>query len=330
MSTRERRRIFSAVLVFVFGTMIEFVAGSALAQTNNEPLTSAQHAELLSQAKIRLQTLVDQLGAVEACSLRADVEVVVYQSPPGVLEADAPAIGVPIRGVYEFDASGDAWRKRSYLDPTLYPGMDTAIAYNGEYYQYGLEGGNVLSVALGDDNRSIGMSLPNPLTALGQFLLPLTDDNDITLSRLRGACVADACSRADWKIESGQDGEIAVGEFPGFVEAGMPYSMRVLIDGAERGPIVMEAVTGDGVLLYRTTIDVWTSVTCWNGQTQDWPMYVLFEVPDPATGANAAEMEMVLSDISFPQRAASERTMFWLDWDSAEHVWLDDAEAFIK
>ncbi len=316
-------------------TAVSLAGAAALAATRlppaaPEPLTAGAdvRSKLIDAARQRIARLLDNIEALEACALRADVTAVFHEA---FGKENGVAIDTPIHGSFEFIAAGDAWRKRSFMDPALYRGMNTAIAYNGEFYEYGMLDKGVMTISRTGDQKAPGMTLPNPLIELGAFLAPASDDSDdVTLAQLRDACAAFDASTATWRVEADAASPHAVMELPGGTYLGSPYTFRAHVPADESAPLVIERVLPNGVVFLRTTFSKWSAFAPPRGDAQLWPATVVFEGFDPQTCKLAATMRMTITSFALLDPQDIDKDSLLLDWDAAERVWFDEPGVFIK
>ena len=292
-------------------------AGVAL----SSPQAKAQPTTVHSAPQAYMESLTKQLATIEQCSLRADVRVTFFVP----VHPQIP-VGETIEGSFAYDASGDKWRKRSYLDSAKYPQMNTDIAYNGEVYQYAAPDEDMVTLSFdGGDNKAMGMCLPNPLIALGQSLIAEDGDTgkDITLTELRTLARAHKPQDVIWTEQQAK----TTGTLAGAMYAGMPYTNKIIIPATAGTPLVMERVSeATGSLLARTSFSDWRTEPSAEGTEHHWPRNVCFESFDPATGQIAAQMVMNIHSLSFSETHET----FLIDLDQTSSIWLDDSGKFLK
>jgi len=264
--------------------------------------------------------LADQLINTDRYSLRADVEVVLHEKiDPRIV------IDEPIHGIYEFNCDGDKWRKRSYLDPQRYPGMNTDIAYNGEVYQYCTpEDGRVALSFGGGDERAIGVSLPNPIAALSQFMTDtevLADTDQpprVQKSRVLDADLDTLVWRSDARSSTLR------GAFPAAAVGTDGLNELVLADSA-RSPVRIERMNGSR-LMQRTIFSDWNDYVDQDGKVSTWPTTIMFESYHPGSGDLVGSIEMTIIEFSVTESTKP----FLINLDEMESVWVDQTERFVK
>jgi len=229
-----------------------------------------------------LETLAAQIAAFERGSIRADVEMSFFRS----LE-DA----TPMRGAFEFDASGEKWRKRSVVEPGRAMSMDTEIAYDGETYQYADRTAGLLSIARGTDQRNRGMALPNPLVLMGQWLVPRHDEDpqDVTLGMLRNAAESFDIERVRWEKREGE----VFGILPGAASSFGDYDVRITPPREGEAAIIELMVCDSGEAFSRTRLSDWRDVA-----GKRWPHRLDIDLVDPVKSQPVGVMRMTITSLT--------------------------------
>jgi hypothetical protein len=257
-----------------------------------------------------LETLAAQIAAFERGSIRADVEMSFFRS----LE-DA----TPMRGAFEFDASGEKWRKRSVVEPGRAMSMDTEIAYDGETYQYADRTAGLLSIARGTDQRNRGMALPNPLVLMGQWLVPRHDEDpqDVTLGMLRNAAESFDIERVRWEKREGE----VFGILPGAASSFGDYDVRITPPREGEAAIIELMVCDSGEAFSRTRLSDWRDVA-----GKRWPHRLDIDLVDPVKSQPVGVMRMTITSLTHDEPG----DVFTLDRDAFGRVWSDEARLFVK
>lgn len=296
-----------------------FVIGAVITVSASMPSAGAE------RAAERLDAIAAQFANFQAISFETDVTAhFVNPSHPDI------STDTLIEGSFSYIASGDMWRKRSYLDPEHYPQMNTVKAYDGTFYQNHLLGEeDVLGLAVGNDARTSGMTLYNPLFLYAQFLIPLDESlNDVLPRHVRTAAGAWDGSDLLWEPTLSSYGKAYETVLPGATYNDQPYNVHVILPTDETAPIIMDATLDDGTLLLRTTFSQFTQKDMF-GQTQSWPKRVVAEM---YMGLPTTQITLVndLYDIKTGEAAPSDQASYMLDWDNATHVWQDDDRLWLR
>lgn len=268
-----------------------------------------------------VNTVREQFQTMSRLAVVAQVTVEL----PVPIEGIALPVGAPIRGSFEYFADGVSWKKRAEMDADLWPAMNTDIGYSGQMYWYYTPSTGVATVSIAGDEKQPGMTLPNPIFALGQFLIPETNhSNDVWLADLRESASQPLAPIGEWRV--GKSGEIEA-TFPGAELDGAPYSFVVhcRVDGAAISRI--DRISNTGELLTRTTFDQWQTVG--DGGGGGYTLPALVEFVGYQDGAPAATMTFAISELA-ANAPRLEDVSFAPPVARADRVWLDEASAFIK
>jgi len=312
--------IASGAIVLAIGAAITVASSSASASSAASAAPSGAE-----RAAERLDAIAGQFANLQAIAFETDITLHLVESLQPGISADTL-----IEGSFSYMASGDMWRKRSYLDPEHYPGMNNEKAFDGDFYQNHLLGEeNVLGVSVGQDDKPAGMTLYNPLFLYAQFLVPLKKGPEDVLPRhVRNA--ADAWDGSDllWESTLSPHGNSHETIVPGATHNGLPYNVRVIMPEDETAPIVMETALEDGTLLTSTTFSRFVQTEMF-GQAQSWPSRVVVEMsmgsPEPQ-----GTLVMELRDIRTGEQAPREKASYMLDWETATNIWNDDDRTLIR
>ena len=213
------------------------------------------------------------------------------------------------------------------MDPALYPGMNTEIAFNGEVYQYFTPDDGRLAMAFtGGDRRPLGMTLPNPLAGAAQFMVPFNaTPNDIPFPVIRNAASGFDPHVASWMQSA--DGESVVGVFPGGSLDLLELEHHFSYSG-EGEPVVIETrVAANDAVLTRITIDEFQAVAA-AGVTHILPHVVTFDGIDPSTGQPGARLEMRIQQIVVDGFAV-DGDAFDIDLDQVSSICVDETREFL-
>jgi len=330
LSSFERRwrghRLPSAALAASRFTLCATLLSSAtIASAATEPDGGEQAAA--TRAVRAVEQALDNLATLSSVSLEADVVVVFDRS----LGPDAPSmpIGEPILGSFRYIASDEGWRKRSLLDPDKYPGMNVEVADDGEWYQYFSRSSGTLAIAASGPSRTTGMELPNPLLALGQFLVSPSEQADsvevpFAEMRTRAAAFDSAV------LQRNADGSLV---FQTDVEEGLNQRFSIECVPEDPGLInVIDRFDDAGRLLTRTRFEHWAPAD----EASDlpgaamWPRLVTFSAYDPATSEMAGSIQMSVSVLETGGLRIDPDEAFRLDWSLAENFWISEEEVFIR
>jgi len=312
------RTSFQSIFALCGATSLSiFYFGTTGAVADAQGLSPATGYESPQQFALGLR---DQLVNVDLYSLHADVTVLLHeQIDPRV------TVGESIMGSYEFHCDGDKWRKRSYLDSQHYPGMNTDIAYDGEVYQYCTpEDGRVALSFDGGDERAIGVSLPNPILALNQYMTAreVLEDLDQTPSVQRA--VASGANLSDLQWKAGDEPSSVRGALPAKPGGASVTNVLVLADDAQ-SPVRIERMVGSS-LMQRTVFSEWDDRVDQDGEVSTWPTSIRFESYHPGSGDLVGSIEMKITEFSVTENTRP----FLINLDEMESVWVDQTERFVK
>jgi len=265
--------------------------------------------------------LLAQFAALHSLSLQADVTLTLHQEIP---DSGIP-VGVPITGVFEYSANGDRWRRRSSLDETLFPGMNTVAAYDGTAYSYEMLDQGVVSVSFSGANRTTGMTLPNPILELGRFCSPVVGES----MELRLASVRSGANNptAPINVEQTNDGSTRVTCTGGDI-GNLETTFTLTYDSNDLLRRIEQTLINSDIPLAVIVCDNYQPCATESGFVMLWPRSVTFLGTDPATGQPGATIEMSLNQISIEENTADE-SIYSPNWNGFSHVWLDDPEVFI-
>jgi len=314
--TNASRRLRVAVAIAA-ASLVGALLGAPPAIADGDPASSAAAAQTI------LDDFVLQFAGLQQISFKSDVQATFHAPDEGI-----PA-GTVINGSFDYQADGIMWRKASYLDPELYPGMNTEIAYDGTWYQYHMPDSDLVAVSLGTDERMMGMTLLNPIFLLAQFLVPIDDGgSDVLLDHVRTAAEEWADPLIEWSEAGSPEAPAMRGVLPGDVAKGQPYDIHVVLPTDDpTAPIVMEMVAEDGAVLMRSVFSEFVFLE--NAGVQErWPTRAVFEVLGEA-GAPMLEMSMDLRDLRVGGPPVDDAG-YSLDVDDISTVWFDEGQTFLK
>jgi hypothetical protein len=280
-------------------------------------------------AQNSLQAFVDRYPAIQSIALSANVSY--FVSPlADVCEEGGGITGLPITGRYSYSASGGMWRSRSYMDHESLNYLRTEVAYDGAAHHYHMLDPDILSITLGDDDRSMGLVLPNPLLNATQFLIPVSDDNahhDPTLSEIKAVANAVDYSSVTWTLDPASQGALEYADLPGDTHEGHAYIHRVYAPVGERDrPVRIDRIATNGAVLTRTLLSEYVDF----GDDLILPTRFDFTLYDSASRAPAAQIVFDIDECSINSAAtgALTATDFQIPWTEAERVWLNDLEVY--
>ncbi len=264
--------------------------------------------------------LAEQIANLQSISFSARVTATVNTPIPG----SGITVGEPIEGAFEYRAIGDRWARVSILDEEKYPGMNTVVAFDGSFYSYTSNNAGVVSVSVGSPERTIGMSLPNPILELGRFTAPHNDENiDLLLTRIRAAATTPPAP-----ISVTESAGSTFVTTSGGLTAGVETVLMHEYDAAGLLRRVEQRIAGSDTKLMAIECADHATFLDDAGHASVWPRVVTFVGYDPATGQPAGTIVMEIVDLSL-RAADAEAGAFSPNWDAAR-VWMDDLGNFIR
>lgn len=263
----------------------------------------------VASAEGGLGDLYDRYATLEQVVISASVQIEVFQADVRACCAiQVPANAAPARGALMYAADGQRWRLDSYLDPQVYPGMDTTLVFDGTDFAYFARNAGALGVRQGRPPALLGMVLPNPAFAPVEFLGALAEAsavNSVLLDDVRAAAAAADPSGVSWETVNFEGKMLERALFPGGIYGGVPCVHYVYAaPGAHDRPLVIDRVDEAGALLSRVRLSHWENVgpevPSW------WPRNVTMQEFDPA-GAMVVEISFVMDvAVNDPQAIAPE------------------------
>lgn len=274
-----------------------------------------------------IETVRSQFSELSAISFQADVETKLQK---GITGSDI-AVNEPIPDLFKYWTLGSSWKKRSQMDTIQYPGMDTSIGYDDQWYWYKMHNADTMGISQAGDDRKSGMTLPNPIFALAQWLAPTNETEDLTISEVRSEAQQSAFERLtpwEWVEIDGQ--QFAAADFQGAVMDRVEYDVRVYVRefAGQPMPAIIERVDKDGVRV-RLIFDDYETFAADDGAEMRWPMSFEFSAFDPRDGEQVGWMSMDLVQLTVSE-AALQDVNFSPPIEETEHVWFQEGEGFIE
>jgi len=285
-------------------------------------MVSATHAER------DFSDLVDQFEAIDTIQFNATVDARLTAPDPEIEACGLVVSDQVIEGKFDYVASGDQYRVDSFMDTSLYPQMDTTIAYDGDYFQMLMAQGTLTLKPV--DTDAVTLSLPNPILELAQFLDPLDDDNADRRKQLKVVRTLAANASLDdvqWETVNlnGTQRERTI--LPGGTYNGVEYEHHVYVQPGDRDrPVRIDRVTVDDGTVH-TSARFSHYVKHLTGQAEfHWPTNVEL-VKLNTQGEPQASFSYVIHNLKVNEPV--DESEFTIDWSLADRVWDDAAEAFI-
>ena len=269
--------------------------------------------------------ILSQYDAITTLSLDLAVTIHMYEEED---VCEQVVSSVEIAGIMKYFADGPKVRLDSQVDQELYPGLDTAVAFDGQQFQYLVRDRSILSVetATGVPTDEAMMTLPNPFFEIIQHFSPVTSANPgapVQWGAIKAIAASATMQNATWSPITVDGRELERAILPGGTNEGDSYVHHVYVRPSQRGrPNQIDRVSDEGTLLTRSTFDNYATVAV--GQSQQfWPHSMRFELRHAATGAVTAEMSMVIKEIHLNDVTQLPGGVFSIDWSEADTVIVD-------
>lgn len=290
-------------------------------------MSLAMPSTALSQQS--LADFVLQFQTLDSVHIHASVDLRILDN--NGVDLGPAGEGEVIEGAFSYWASGEKYRIDSHMDPDLYPGMMTSIAFDGENFQMLLGDSQILAVSSQDTDRA-AMMLPNPIAEMLQFLYPLTDENLTKRVRLKDIQTNDTliAQTANVAWMPHEQGVLAVEHleraiFPGGTYAGIEYEHHVYVQpGKRHRPIRIERVAHDGMVLTRTHLSHYDAVQFGEGVAH-WPRHIVLEGYNP-NAERAGYATFIILNLKLNEPI--DDSIFTLDREGKK-VWDEDALQYI-
>lgn len=268
-----------------------------------------------------LDDLYDQYADLNQATVEASVQAYIFD------QASEGEFGVKklMSGSFDYYVDNSQYRINSHMDPNDYPGMNTDIAFDGTDFQYFERETGVLHITGGEPADGGSVTLPNPLFAPVEFLIPIHEDDPpgpIHIDDVRNATANASASGVTWTPVQldGRSYERAV--FPGSVYYGQDYDYHVLVYNGERHrPRRIERVADDGTVLSRTTLEHYKRIVQSDGTVTYWPQQVKMEAFDPVTNDAFGEKTFQIHTLKINEAVPA--GTFTIDWSEAGAVLND-------
>ncbi|MEZ6241774.1 MAG: hypothetical protein R3B57_01900 [Phycisphaerales bacterium] len=250
-----------------------------------------------------LQDLLGQYALLDQIAFTASVQVSIDRPDEnGFCCALTAGDSEVINGWFSYIADGSKWRMDSHLDPTKYPGMDTAMIFDGATFAYQAMDVCVLSVDDGPPPAVLGMMLLNPVFEPLQFLFPLDESNEGSqpqLADVKAVASATTLGTIQWTSVVVGGKTLDRTEFPGATYNGIAYTHHVYTKpGAHDRPVIIDRVDAAGGVITRARLSHYEDAISATGATTAWPRTVEWEVYEPNSGVLIAEISMVIDAVS--------------------------------
>jgi len=252
-----------------------------------------------------LDDLLAQYATVQSATISASVQINLI-SGGGATECCGTLVTVPandpIEGDFWYVVDGDQWRMESFMDPARYPGMDTALLFDGAQFAYLARDTGVMGIEQGAPPASLGMTLQNPLFEPLQFLFPIDDANELGQIQLTDAWEKAATtdlSNVQWDPVFVEGRHMHAATFPGAVYNGVPYQHHVYAPTDDHPrPTFIDRVDENANVVTRTKLLHYESVVSENGQLITWwPRRISWDVFD-SQGQLVVQMSMIIEEVS--------------------------------
>lgn len=290
-----------------------------------------QHAAAQNDAdavgESAIEAIRSQFSQLSAVSFEAAVEMRLVKRIGGA----GIAVDEPILGAFEYAALGSSWKKRSQMDTALYPAMDTSVGYDGQWYWYKLHDTDTMGISSSGDIRTSGMTLPNPIFAVAQWLAPTNEADDLTINEVKGKAAQGEFERLSaWDWVEVADQQMAAADFKGAIMDRVAYDVRVFVRefAGQPLPAIIELIDGDGVRV-RAIFDNYETFGTDDGTQTRWPRTFEFRAYDPLDGGEVGWMSMEILNLTVSELALQDVT-FSPPIADTEHVWFQEGEGFIK
>lgn len=278
-----------------------------------------------------LANLVRQVKTIESIHIRASVDMRIFDSDGK--DIGPSGNGVVVEGTYELWMSGEKYRVDSFMDPAMYPGMSTILAYDGDQFQMLMGDSGILTVS-SQDTDVAAMTLPNPIVEMLPFLSPLDDQSAVRRVRLKDLSSetrsVDSIARAGW--EPIEQGYMAVERLertvlPGGVYRGIAYDHYVYATPGKRDrPIRIDRVMPDGKIWTSTEFSHYFEIVTDKGLVTYWPRHIEFKGYN-SVGELGGQMSYAIIDLELNQPI--DKMVYTLDRKNLL-VWDEDEERYIE
>lgn len=278
-----------------------------------------------------LSDFVNQVRAIESIHLRASVDIRIFDSDGK--DIGPAGNGAVVEGTYALWMSGDKYRIDSFMDPALYPGMITTLAYDGARFQMLLGDSGILT-ASSQDTDAAAMTLPNPVVEMLPFMAPLDDDTADRRVRLKD--LSDRIPRvdliADVEWEPIKRGFMAVEQLerailPGGVYKEIAYDHHVYATPGRRDrPIRIDRVMQHGQVWTSTEFSHYFKIVTNEGVVTHWPRHLAFKGYN-SEGELGGQMTYTITSLELNEPIDS--GVFTLDRNHLR-VWDEDIQQFVE
>jgi hypothetical protein len=331
------------VCVSAVSVGIAYAITSATAQDAKPNGANREPAVLEAPLGARdLSSLFARFQFISSLHFLADAEIVL--SPAALSRCIGPAIEPPnaivgdnnlttivpaIFGRMEYWMSGDRYRVNNYVDPSLYPGMDTQFAYDGQRFQLLRPSAGTLSYC-SQDNNDILMTLPNPILELIQFCYPVTDADFQRRLRLKDVVHAQApveLQNIAWEAIRSDGRALHRAQFPGGTYEGRNYVHDVYtLPSSHDKPRRIDRITADGTRITSSEFSRYLEVATADGPAF-WPQRIVLRAFD-GNGIQAGKISFSITEFSMNDPARQD--VFTISTEGVEHVWDGDLKKYVR
>lgn len=226
--------------------------------------------------------------------------------------------------------SGDRYRVNNYVDPNLYPGMDTQFAYDGQRFQLLRPSAGMFSFS-SQDNDVILPTLPNPILELVQFCYPVTDANlqrRLRFKDIIGASAPIDVQNVTWTVAHEEGRSLHRAVCPGGTYEGRQYVHHVYAaPNSHNKPKRIDRITVDGVLITSSEFSRYIEAATPDGPTF-WPQRVVLKAFDDK-GARAGKISFNIMAFSLNAEPPRQE-VFSISTEGVERAWDDDLQQLVQ